>query len=46
MPDYSDDSVIKTSFNVFKNEIAFYKDIVPELRRFVNEEGIGDDLGR
>lgn len=32
-------------FNVFLNEIAFYRKILPEMKEFIEAEGLGDYIG-
>lgn len=39
MPSYQENSQLMAKFNVFKNEIEFYSQIAPKLKKFLSESG-------
>lgn len=42
LPKQHRNSELMNQFNIFENEIGFYKDIAPDLLRFLNENGMKD----
>lgn len=42
LPKEHKNSDLMNQFNIFENEIAFYKDIAPDLINFLNENGVAD----
>ena len=46
MQDYNNENEINRTLKIFKNEITFYEDIVPEMTKFITEEGFPEDLAR
>ena len=46
MQDYNNENEINRASKIFKNEITFYEDIVPEMKKYITEEGFPEDLAR